>query len=116
MLAPITIACLPRCAMAPAPSSRDSSVRHDTHVTRLTFNVDVQPAADPKRAECRFDRPRLILELDAQALVGLRHPADLVEEIHVPGAAADTPMRPISCCIRTASRIAASSTRRSSSV
>jgi hypothetical protein len=27
--------------------------------------------------------------LDAQGLVGLGHPADLVEEIHVPGASAE---------------------------
>jgi hypothetical protein len=38
------------------PSSPDSSVRHDTHVSRLTFNVEVQPAADAKRSERRLDR------------------------------------------------------------
>jgi hypothetical protein len=31
-------------------------VRHDTHVSRLTFNVEVQPVADAKRSERRLDR------------------------------------------------------------
>ena len=33
--------------------------------------------------------PASFLKLDAQGGVGLGHPADLVEEIHVPGAAAE---------------------------
>jgi len=37
----------------------------------------------------RLHRPGLVSELDAQRLVGLGHSADLVEEIHVPRAAAE---------------------------
>ena len=49
--------------------------------------VEAEAPADAKGAECGLDRPCLVSELDAQRRVGLRHPADLVEKIHVPGAA-----------------------------
>jgi hypothetical protein len=50
--------------------------------------VEAELAADPMRGRAEFDRARLVLELDVQAMVAVADPADLVEKIHVPGAAA----------------------------
>jgi len=58
--------------------------------------LEPQLAADAKPSECRFDRARLVSEWQADTLAGLADPADAVEEIHMPRAAAkfavgDTP-------------------------
>src|SRR5438270_98553 len=53
--------------------------------------ADGQPrqlAADAKGSQRRLDRARFVPGLDAQLLIGLRDAADLIEKIHMPGAAA----------------------------
>ena len=50
--------------------------------------VERELAADPVRGWAELDRAGFVLELDVEAMVTVGDPADLVEEIHVPGAAA----------------------------
>src|SRR5207248_3070073 len=48
-----------------------------------------QFAGDPVRGRREFERAGLVLELDVQDAIGLLDAADLIEEIHVPGTAAE---------------------------
>ena len=60
--------------------------------------------------------PLLVVELDLQVVLNLGHAAELVEEIHVPGAAAvfavGDALQAQSSCSLTASRMASSSAAR----
>jgi len=51
--------------------------------------VERQFAGDPVRGGREFERTGVVLELDMEDPVGLGDAADLVEKIHVPGAAAE---------------------------
>src|SRR5579862_1877972 len=50
--------------------------------------VEAELALDPVRGRGEFDRAGVVLELDMKAMVAVADPANPVEKIHVPRAAA----------------------------
>ena len=62
MLTPITIACLPKCAMASVLSSRDLPLRHDTRV----INQDLASLGSGPYLTRRFDDEAQLFRFDRQ--------------------------------------------------